>query len=120
MHNAANVIRNKLSGQAKGVSPIEVNERICKGEDFVLLDVRSQTEWDDAHIEANQCRLVPLNELKEKIESLPKDAQIVTFCRTSIRAYQAQCLLRGQGFDNVCFMDGSVTAWPYALVCCKK
>jgi len=120
VHNAANVIRNKLSGQAKGISPIEVNERICNGEEFVLLDVRSQTEWDDAHIEANQCRLVPLNELRGQISSLPKDVQIVTFCRTSIRAYQAQCLLRGQGFDNVCFMDGSVTAWPYALVCCKK
>ena len=120
VHNAANVIRNKLSGQAKGVSPVEVNERIRNGEEFVLLDVRSQTEWDDAHIEATQCRLVPLNELKEKIDSLPKDIQIVTFCRTSIRAYQAQCILRGQGFDNVCFMDGSVTAWPYALVCCKK
>jgi NADPH-dependent 2,4-dienoyl-CoA reductase/sulfur reductase-like enzyme/rhodanese-related sulfurtransferase len=120
VHNAANVIRNKISGQAKGISPIEVNKRICNGEEFVLLDVRSQTEWDDAHIEASQCRLVPLNELKEQIGSLPKDAQIVTFCRTSIRAYQAQCLLRGEGFDNVCFMDGSVTAWPYALVCCKK
>ena len=120
VHNAANVIRNKLSGQAKGISPVEVNERICNGEEFVLLDVRSQTEWDDAHIEASQCCLMPLNELKAKIDSLPKDAQIVTMCRTSIRAYQAQCILRGAGFDNVCFMDGSVTAWPYALVCCKK
>ncbi len=120
LHNAANVIRNKLSGQAKGISPVEVNRRIRDGEEFVLLDVRSQAEWDDAHIEADQCRLVPLNELKDRISSLPKDSQIVTFCRTSIRAYQAQCILRGEGFDDVCFMDGSVTAWPYALVCCKK
>jgi NADPH-dependent 2,4-dienoyl-CoA reductase/sulfur reductase-like enzyme/rhodanese-related sulfurtransferase len=119
LHNAANVIRNKMAGQARAVSPIEVNERICKGEEFVLLDVRSQPEWEDAHIDACQCRLLPLNQLRDEINSLPPDARIVTMCRTSIRAYQAQRILDGEGFKNACFMDGSITAWPYAIVCRK-
>ena len=117
LHHAANVVRNKMSGRAKAVSPVEVNTRLCSGEDFILLDVRSQAEWDEAHIDASQCLLMPLNKLREKVASLPRDAKIVTMCKTSIRAYLAQKLLEGEGFTNVCFMDGSITAWPYAVVC---
>ncbi len=120
LHNAANVIRNKIAGQARSISPAEVNERIAAGDEFILLDVRSQQEWSDAHIEASQCRLLPLNELRQKVSTLPRDARIVTLCRTSIRAYQAQRILQGEGFSDVCFMDGSITAWPYAVVCSPK
>lgn len=120
LHNAANVIRNKIAGQARSVSPVEINDLICKGEDFVLLDVRSQQEWNDAHIDACQCKLIPLNKLREAVSSLPKDARIVTLCRTSIRAYQAQRMLEGEGFKDVCFMDGSIVAWPYAVTCSSK
>jgi len=117
LHHAANTVRNKRAGQARSVSAAEVNQRISAGEDFILLDVRSQQEWNDAHIEACQCRLLPLNKLREEVSSLPKDARIVTLCRTSIRAYQAQCMLEGEGFTDVRFMDGSIMAWPYAVVC---
>ncbi len=120
LHNAANVGRNKIAGQARGISPTEVHDLIRKGEDFVLLDVRSQQEWDEMHIDARQSRLVPLNRLREEVSLLPRDACIVTMCGTSIRAYQAQRMLEGEGFKNVCFMDGSIVAWPYAVVCGMK
>ncbi len=116
LHNAANVIRNKMAGQARSVSPMDVNERIRAGEEFVLLDVRSRKEWDNAHIDAPQTRLIPLNKLRSEAESLPRDTPIVTLCGTSIRAYQAQKLLEGEGFTNVRFMDGSIVGWPYDLV----
>ncbi len=120
LHHAANVIRNKRSGQARSVSPAEINDRICRGEDFVLLDVRSEQEWKDAHIDACQCKLLPVNKLREEVSSLPRDARIVTLCRTGIRAYQAQRMLEGEGFKDVCFMDGSIVAWPYAVACSAK
>ena len=120
LHNAANVIRNKLAGTAKGVSPVEVNKLIRGDDEFVLLDVRSHSEWEDAHIEASQCRLLPLNRLREEVQSLPKDVAIITMCRTSIRAYQAQRILEGSGFSNVSFLDGSITAWPYAIACSNE
>ncbi len=120
LHNAANVVRNKRSGQACGTSPIEVNDLICAGDEFVLLDVRSKQEWDDAHIAASECKLLPLNDLRAEVSSLNRDAHIVTMCRTSIRAYQAQCILKGEGFKNVSFLDGSIMAWPYAVTCTPK
>ncbi len=120
LHHAANVVRNKMSGRAKAIGPLQVDERLRSGEDFILLDVRSQAEWDEGHIDACQCQLIPLNKLRARVASLPKDAKIVTMCRTSIRAYQAQRMLEGEGFTNVCFMDGSIMAWPYAVVCTKR
>jgi NADPH-dependent 2,4-dienoyl-CoA reductase/sulfur reductase-like enzyme/rhodanese-related sulfurtransferase len=115
LHNAANVIRNKQSGQARSLTPLEVKRKLDSGEDFILLDVRSPAEWQAQRIEAGQVRLIPLPELRRRIGELPRDKEIVTVCRTSVRAYQAQRILDGAGFKNVKLMDGSLAAWPYEL-----
>ena len=115
LHNAANVIRNKRSGLARALSPVEVESKLKSGDDFILLDVRSPGEWLDYRIEAPQSKLMPLRELRQKLDKLPKDAEIVTFCHTSVRAYQAQRILDGAGFKDVKFMDGSIASWPYEI-----
>ena len=112
LHTAANVIRNKTAGAAS-LTPQQVKEKIDKKEDFILLDVRSRVEWQAWRLTAPQVKLLPLPELRQKAGELPKDKEIVVFCRTSARAYQAQCILLGAGFKNVKFMDGSIMAWPY-------
>jgi rhodanese-related sulfurtransferase len=114
LHHAANVIRNKQAGIARALTPQEVKNKLDKGEKFVLLDVRSPAEWKAQRIEAPQVKLLPLPELRQKMGELAKDDEIVILCRTSIRAYQAQRILEGAGFKNVCFMDGSISAWPYS------
>ncbi len=113
LHNAANVIRNKQSGFARTLTPAEVKNKLEKGDRFVLLDVRSPLEWTVQRIEAEQVRLIPLTELRRRLGELSRDEEIVIFCRTSVRAYQAQRILDGADFKNVTFMDGSLDAWPY-------
>ncbi|MFH1646598.1 MAG: FAD-dependent oxidoreductase [Chloroflexota bacterium] len=113
LHNAANVIRNKQSGLARSLTPQEVRKKLEAGDDFVLLDVRSPGEWQARRIEAAQVKLLPLPELRQRIDELSRDAEIVIICRRSVRSYQAQRILDGAGFKNVKFMDGSLTAWPY-------
>jgi NADPH-dependent 2,4-dienoyl-CoA reductase/sulfur reductase-like enzyme/rhodanese-related sulfurtransferase len=115
LHNAANVIRNKRSGLARALTPMEVEHKLKSGDDFIFLDVRSPGEWEAYRIEAPQAKLLPLRELRRKLDKLPPDAEIVTFCHTSVRAYQAQRILDGAGFKNVKFMDGSIAAWPYEI-----
>jgi len=113
LHHAANVIRNKRAGYARSQTPQEVKNKLDKNERFVLLDVRSTAEWQAQHIEAPQVKLLPLPELHGRMGELSKNDEIVVLCRSSIRAYQAQRMLDGAGFKNVCFMDGSLLAWPY-------
>ncbi|MGD1118360.1 MAG: FAD-dependent oxidoreductase [Dehalococcoidales bacterium] len=113
LHNAANVIRNKQTGQARALAAQEVKSKIDKGDKFVLLDVRSPQEWRALHIAAPQVKLLPLPELRQRLGELAKDEEIVILCRTSVRAYQAQRILDGAGFKDVKFMDGSISSWPY-------
>jgi len=115
LHNAANVIWNKVSGYAKTLNPMEVKAKIDNGEEFILLDVRSAEEWETSRIDAPQTRLIPLTELRARLDELPRNKEIIIYCRTSIRAYQAQRILNGAGFDRVRFMDGSLRAWPFEV-----
>jgi len=113
LHNAANTIRNKQSGYARALTPMEVKDKLDGREDFILLDVRSPAEWETERIAAANVRLLPLRELRKELDSLPRDREIVAYCRTSVRAYQAQRILDSAGFKNVKFMDGSLRVWPY-------
>lgn len=116
LHNAANVIRNKQSGYARALTPMQVKSKLDNGDDFIFLDVRSPGEWETRRIEAMQAKLLPLGELRARLNELPKGAEIVIFCQSSVRAYQVQRILDGAGFNNTKFMDGSIAAWPYQVV----
>lgn len=116
LHVAANVVRNKLSGLANALTPMEVKAKIDNNEDFILLDVRTAPELLNSRIEAGQVKHIPLGELRTRLTEIPSDADIVIFCHRSVRAYQAQRILTGAGFQNVKFMDGSIASWPYELV----
>ena len=115
LHSAANVIRNKRAGLAKSLTPMEVRAKLDGGDDFILLDVRTKKEWDEKRIEAPQVKFLPVQELRARLDELPKDAEIVVFCRSSVRAYQSQRILEGAGFKKVKFMDGSIAGWPYGV-----
>jgi len=115
LHNAANVICNKQSGYAQTLSPMEVKNKLEGKEDFVLLDVRSSNEWKTCRIEETQAKLLPLSELRTRLNEISPHVEVITYCLTSIRAYQAQRILEGAGFSNVKFMDGSIAAWPYEV-----
>jgi len=113
LHHAANIIRNKRDGLARTVTPMEVKVKLDNDEDFVLLDVRGEDEWKLQHFDVKQSLLLPLPELRNRLGELSRGDEIVIFCHTSARAYQAQRILEGAGFQNVKFMEGSLSAWPY-------
>ena len=47
---------------------------------------------------------------------LPRDKEIITFCKISLRGYEAQTILDGAGYKDVKFMDGGIDAWPYEVM----
>jgi len=48
-----------------------------------------------------------------RVGELPRDREIVTFCKVSLRGYEAAKILQGAGFQNVRVMDGGMAAWPF-------
>jgi len=110
---AANVMQNKLQGIARSISPLKVKEKLDHGDDFVFLDVRSPLEYKVLRIEHPNVILMPLGKLREEAKTLSRDKEIITFCQVSLRGYEAQRILEGQGFKNVKFMDGGLVGWPF-------
>ena len=96
---AANVARNKLDGQVVGITPMEVKARLDAKEDFVLLDVRSPAEHQQEHLAGST--LIPLGALRSRLGELPKEKEIVAFCKVSLRGYEAARILQGAGFKRV-------------------
>ncbi|MBM3334318.1 FAD-dependent oxidoreductase, partial [Candidatus Sumerlaeota bacterium] len=74
---AANVIRNKIAGQMNGVSSIELGRRLDRGEDIVVLDVRSPAEYESGHLEG--AINIPLGALRKRCGELPRDRKIVAY-----------------------------------------
>lgn len=109
--NLANVMRNKLDGMFEGISAVEVKQKLDSGDDFVFLDVRSQDEYDTVHLP--ESTLIPLGALRDRLEELPTEGEIITFCKISLRGYEAARILTGRGFKNVKVMEGGVLAWPF-------
>lgn len=108
---AANVMRNKLDGHMEGISAQAVHALQQQKEDFVLLDVRSPGEYEQVRLPGSV--LIPLGALRTRLHELPKDSQIVTFCKISLRGYEAALILKAAGFKNVRVMDGGMVTWPY-------
>jgi NADPH-dependent 2,4-dienoyl-CoA reductase/sulfur reductase-like enzyme/rhodanese-related sulfurtransferase len=111
---AANVARNKLDGLLSGITPMEVKARLDAKDNFLLLDVRSPAEYEQERLAGST--FIPLGTLRSRLGELPKDKEIVAFCKVSLRGYEAARILQGAGFSRVRVMDGGVSVWPYDKV----
>jgi NADPH-dependent 2,4-dienoyl-CoA reductase/sulfur reductase-like enzyme/rhodanese-related sulfurtransferase len=108
---AANVARNKRDGYMIGISAESVQRKTQNGEDFVFLDVRSPQEYAVGHLPKST--LIPLGALRKRLDEIPKDKEVITYCAISLRGYEASLILRGAGFTNVKVLDGGVAMWPF-------
>ncbi len=74
-----------------------------------ILDVREPSEWQQFHIPG--AALIPLGELPNRLNEVPKDRDVIVVCRTGKRSAQGRDILRGAGFTLVTSMAGGVTQW---------
>jgi phage shock protein E len=85
---------------------------IMNREDVILIDVREQYEYDEAHIPG--ITLIPLGEVPQRLDEIPTDKTVIMTCRSGNRSGQATDFLRKNGFDNVHNMAGGINAWQSA------
>ncbi len=62
-----------------------------------LVDVREATEFDQGHVEG--AINLPLSQLRQRIEELPRDRPLWVYCQVGQRGYYATRTLRQSGFD---------------------
>jgi hydroxyacylglutathione hydrolase len=76
---------------------------------LVLIDVRSDSEWNEGHI-PNAIH-IPLGQLAERVNEIPAGEQIVTQCQSGGRSSIAASLLQKMGRKNVANLSGGYDAW---------
>lgn len=86
----------------------ELQTRLLNGLDAYLIDVREQDEYDHDHIP--EATLIPLQTLPERLESLPRDREIIIHCKSGMRSARACEFLSGHGFENVTNLTGGILA----------
>lgn len=86
------------------ISPEEVYDIIINEKDYYILDVRTEEEYNESHIEG--AVLIPVQELESMLDILPQDIPIVVYCRSGNRSRTAAEILVNNGFDMVYDMGG--------------
>lgn len=108
----AHVLTNQLDGLAAGIPPLDAKQMMDSG-DCLLLDVRIPEESKMEWIPHTDMLQIPLSELRDRLAELPRDRDILTYCKVSMRGYEAQLILNAAGIDRVRFIEGGVAAWPF-------
>lgn len=111
----ANTVSNKLNGLAKTVTPAEMHEKIKRGDDFIILDVRNEQQYRARHIEDKRVMRITIKDLRKRLNDIPKNKEIITLCALGLRSYEALRILEGAGFKDVKFMEGGMEGWPYEI-----
>lgn len=92
-----------------------VKEMLDEGEAFILLDVRSEEEFAEGHIEG--AINIPLQRLAYEVEYEieARESMIVLYCRSGVRTLQAAMILDELDYTNVYDMGG-IMSWPYEII----
>lgn len=70
----------------------------------IILDVRTQSEWDEGH--AKEAHHWDVMTESNTPPDFPKDSHIYTYCRSGARSGQAANVLKNFGFTNVTNIGG--------------
>jgi hydroxyacylglutathione hydrolase len=94
------------------IPAISLDQLPADSRDGLVLDVRSEAEWQAGHIPGSLN--VPVAELEARAGELPRDRPLIVHCQTGYRAAVAASLLRGQGFNKIGVFPGGFAEWRSA------
>ncbi len=79
------------------------------GEDFQLIDVREEHEYEQANLGG---QLIPLNTVPANVSKFSKDKKVIVHCRSGKRSATAiKYLSDNHGFDNLYNLEGGIMAY---------
>lgn len=100
----------KESGDSIGdISPRQLADRLARGDDIQLIDVREKWEWDISRIPG--AKLMPLSTLVEAAASLDRNRETVLYCKVGVRSLHAAEDLADLGFTKLTNLSGGIIRW---------
>lgn len=102
VNHAALVASNILQGTFKQVFVQDIRELVESG--AYIVDVREKDEYELSHIV--DAKNIPLSEIRDRVNEIPKDRPVYLHCRSAQRSYNACLALGHLGFDNIYNVSG--------------
>jgi rhodanese-related sulfurtransferase len=93
----------------KTINVTELKAMFDNNEDFQLIDVREEAEYENANINGT---LIPLGEIPSRYEEISKDKKVIMQCRSGVRSANALNFLeQNYGYTNLYNLEGGIIAW---------
>lgn len=98
-------------GDFETASVEEVRQRLGRGEEALLVDVRERDEWEEGHIPG--ALHAPLSEFGERVPELleEREREVIVYCLSGGRSSRAAHALSEMGHPQISSMDGGIKAW---------
>lgn len=87
----------------------ELKARLERGDDLKLLDIRSEAEVLQGVLPKSEH--LPMHLIPLRAQELPRDQDVVLYCRSGARSFHACAFLMQQGFRNVINLRGGIIDW---------
>jgi rhodanese-related sulfurtransferase len=93
----------------KTINVTELKSMFDNNEDFQLIDVREEAEYENANINGT---LIPLGEIPSRHDEISKDKKVIMQCRSGVRSANALNFLeQNYGYTNLYNLEGGIIAW---------
>jgi glyoxylase-like metal-dependent hydrolase (beta-lactamase superfamily II) len=101
--------RPELVDRTERITAHNLAEQLGAASPPVVLDVRTPSEFEGGHIPGSLA--VPLNQLEERLDEIPRDRDVVVACGTGFRSSIAVSLLEAHGLRGLSDLVGGMAAW---------
>jgi rhodanese-related sulfurtransferase len=95
------------------ISPLELKQRLDRGDDLVLLDVREAEELAIARLVG--AVHIPMGEIAGRLHEIDPAAEIVVMCHHGVRSTQVASFLAQRDFVRVINLTGGIDAWSQTV-----
>jgi len=97
------------ASNALEISAVELKQRLDRGDQLRIIDVREPNEWQINRIPGAQ--LIPLGEIPRRYAELDPEEELVMQCKIGGRSAKAADFLRSVGFKRVLNLRGGIVEW---------
>ena len=105
--------QKQVSGQMKPISSDELHQIIEDGTEVEIIDVRTKEEYDEMHLP--NAKLIPLDELRGRLDEIDHSKPVVVYCRIGLRGYLA-CRICVQNGIKTRNLAGGIRGWRFELI----
>jgi len=99
----------KTQTDVNNIFPKQAKELIDKEKDVFVLDVRTEEEYKEVHIK--DAHLIPIQELEQNINKIPKDKKVIVHCASGKRSARACETLKDKGLKELYNLSGGISKW---------